>query len=382
MCEEFENRLGQGHRKAKKMNKLKMISFGISAALLATAAFGEPITSAGGPPSGKGPGGGGGGGGDPVVPANTGIYYNWMSSGITAAWNEKTAAWKESDGNFGYNNFGLGVTISVIDDHNSRNKIRGDLGDGSQRLTHGNWTSKQANMIAPLATMNNVDFGENTPLALASGFNVINLSFRENEAIEVGYALYDLEKSIIDIANRNDAFVAKSAGNGYGAAVGGNNLDGGSDYLSKGLIAGLDAQTNADIKDINNVYNSTIFVGAIDLNVVGDGSVSSSQMAVYSNVAGDNRAVQRQFLVVGVESTTGENSAGTGLSGTSFAAPIVAGYGAILSSKFTDADPAKVAGQLLRTARIDSFGSNNYKVAIHGQGEADIALAISPISIN
>jgi hypothetical protein len=381
MCEEFENRLGQGHRKAKKMNKLKMISFGISAALLATAAFGEPITSAGGPPSGKGPGGGGGG--DPVVPANTGIYYNWMSSGITAAWNEQRDGNGDLTGILGENNFGQGVTISVVDDFAGvAGTFGGDLGDGRQTLTHGGWTSKEANMIAPLATMNQVDFGKNTALELGTEFNVINLSFRENEAIEPGYALYDLEKSIIDIAKRNDAFVAKSAGNGYGAAVGGNNLDGGLDYLSLGLIAGLYDQTNADIKDTGNAYNSTIFVGAIEKNVVGDGSVSSSQMAVYSNVAGEDRKVQRQFLVVGVESAKGKNSAGTGLSGTSFAAPIVAGYGAILSNKFENPSPIEVAGQLLKTARIDSFGSNNYNVAIHGQGEADIARAISPNSIN
>ena len=102
----------------------------------------------------------------------------------------------------------------------------------------------------------------------------------------------------------------------------------------------------------------------------------NSSIASYSSIAGDNVNVQRQFLVVGVESAAGGPSFGTGLAGTSFAAPIVAGYGAVLSSKFTTASPSQVAGRLLETARTDRI--MNYNASIHGQGEADIAYAMSP----
>jgi subtilisin family serine protease len=96
-------------------------------------------------------------------------------------------------------------------------------------------------------------------------------------------------------------------------------------------------------------------------------------MASYSNVAGSNTTVQNQFLVVGVEGHK------TGLYGTSFAAPIVSGYAAILSSKFTNANPIQITNQLLVTARKDTV--SKYDPAIHGRGEASIARALAPASI-
>ncbi len=333
---------------------LKSLGFSFSVALLASTAFAEPISNARPPGVGGGGGDDGGGGG-----AVTGIYYDWMSFGINSAWADRTD---------GLENLGQKVEITVIDDFQSKSKIRGDLGDGQQRLRHGEWTSKQANMLAPLATMNNVHFGNDQAITLSAGFNVLNLSFRENEPIVPEYALYNLETSILTAAKTGDAFIAKSAGNGYGAAVGYNTIDGGKDYLSLGLIA--------DFASIDSgLYNSTIFAGAMNNNVVGEDGILSSEMASYSNIAGDDLTVQRQFLVVGVE------SAGTGLAGTSFAAPIIAGYASVLSSKWPGASPVDVAQQLLTTAQQDSFGTN-YNAAIHGQGEANISRAISPWTVN
>ena len=84
--------------------------------------------------------------------------------------------------------------------------------------------------------------------------------------------------------------------------------------------------------------------------------------------------MQDQFLVVGVD------SASTGLAGTSFAAPIVAGYAAIISSKFTTADVSAVADQLLGTARYDYLVSSDK--SRFGMGEACLSCALSPIAIN
>lgn len=68
------------------------------------------------------------------------------------------------------------------------------------------------------------------------------------------------------------------------------------------------------------------------------------------------------------------------LYGTSFAAPVVAGYAAIVGSKFATKDAAVVASKLLDTARINTiFG---YHIAIHGQGEACLSCALAPISLN
>ena len=93
------------------------------------------------------------------------------------------------------------------------------------------------------------------------------------------------------------------------------------------------------------------------------------------NYAGTDTTVQAQFLVVGVDGGL------TGLYGTSFAAPIISGYAAVLSSKFTSATPTLVASQLLSTA-LGMGEFSGYDITLHGQGEASISRALSPDSIN
>jgi subtilisin family serine protease len=78
-------------------------------------------------------------------------------------------------------------------------------------------------------------------------------------------------------------------------------------------------------------------------------------------------------LVVGVEGNK------TGLYGTSFAAPIISGYAAILGSKFTTATPTQITNQLLNTARKDTV--LGYNPQLHGRGEASIKNALAPVTI-
>jgi subtilisin family serine protease len=68
------------------------------------------------------------------------------------------------------------------------------------------------------------------------------------------------------------------------------------------------------------------------------------------------------------------------MEGTSFAAPIVAGYAAVLGSKFTSATPDQIVDQLLSTARRDTI--SNYSVSVHGQGEASLYRALAPSSLD
>ena len=82
----------------------------------------------------------------------------------------------------------------------------------------------------------------------------------------------------------------------------------------------------------------------------------------------------KDCLVVGVDS-----SALRGLAGTSFAAPIVSGYAAIVGSKFTTANAAAVANQLLNTARTDTVSGHH--AATYGRGEASLTRALAPASI-
>lgn len=270
-------------------------------------------------------------------------YYSWMSSEIQDAW--------------GQGFLGQGTRITVIDDFSSRYGIYGNLTSRTQLLRHGEWTRLEASLLAPGATIASQDFNSGNAVALgANQLNTLNLSYGmmasegySNE--QIGWSAQ--EGSIISYAHNGDAVIVKAAGNDA-VAVGAATSDGIVDYLNRALIG---AET-------------TLFVGALDRN----GSTSDlAQIASYSNYAGDDMTVQSQFLTVGV---AGDQ---TGLYGTSFAAPVITGYSAVLGSKFTTASPTQIANQLLDTARTDTI--LGYDPSIHGQGEASIARALAPTAI-
>ncbi len=265
----------------------------------------------------------------------------WMSVEVGQAWSQ------------GYK--GQGTTITVVDDFSSSSRFYGNLNGFTQIGRHGDWTYTEAKLIAPLATMRAVDFNSRNSIALNKGLNVLNLSY--GMMAKAGYSNVGWsakEASIINYAKTGTAIIAKAAGNDSGIAVGAVNRSGQLDYLNRDLIG---AQT-------------AIFVGALSTN----GTTSApARIASYSNIAGSNPLVQNKFLVVGVD------SAKTGLAGTSFAAPVISGYSAILGSKFKTATPVQITNQLLNTARKDTI--SGYNVAIHGRGEASIARALAPVSI-
>jgi subtilisin family serine protease len=270
------------------------------------------------------------------------VLRSWMSPEIGDAWKQ------------GYQ--GSGVTITVIDDFKSGSRIRGDLGLGTQRQRHGEWTRQEAGMVAPSATMRSIDFSSTGTVSLARGLNALNLSYGMFAA--AGHdvnriAWSDRERSIITYARDGSAVISKAAGND-GIAVRGVNASGNQDYLNLALVGA----------------QSGIFVGALERNGT---TGSPARLAGYSNFAGSDPAVQQNFLVVGVEGHK------TNLYGTSFAAPIVSSYAAVLGSKFTSATPTQIVNQLLSTARTDTV--SGYSAAIHGRGEASITRALAPASV-
>lgn len=276
-----------------------------------------------------------------ITPTPLLVVQPWMSPEIGEAWGK------------GYK--GQGVTVTVVDDFKSQTRYYGNLTGTTALLRHGEWTLKEANLVAPSAKMRAHDFTSGSKVWLNRGLNVLNLSY--GMMAPAGYSTVRWsaqESSIIDYARKGTAVISKAAGNDSGTAVGAPNANGQLDYLNRDLIGA----------------KSAIFVGALGSN----GTTSSpAKMAAYSNVAGTNTTVQSQFLVVGVEGSK------TGLYGTSFAAPVVSGYAAIVGSKFTKATPTQIASQLLSTARTDTIAG--YSAAIHGRGEASISRAIAPISI-
>ncbi len=264
----------------------------------------------------------------------------WMSRDVSNAW---ASGFK-----------GQGVSISVVDDY-TYDPFTGNLTGRTERKTHGQWTSQQAGLIAPRATVYRRSyFNEFSDLPLRSGLNVINLSYGITATRGSGGIDYEaLEDSIINYAQTSQAVVVKAAGN-ESVRIGG--VSGGEiDYFNVDLIGA----------------DSAIFVGSLNRN----GSTSSkARLASYSNFAGSNATVQRQFLVVGV------NESQMKMAGTSFAAPSVAGYAAILGSKFTSATPDQIVDQLLSTARKDTIA--NFRATVHGRGEASLSRALAPSSLD
>lgn len=264
---------------------------------------------------------------------------SWMSPDVGAAWS------------LGYK--GQGTNITVIDDFKSNSGHWGKLASGMQLRRHGEWTMTEAAMEAPGATVRSIDFSSQAPVPLHKGLNVLNLSY--GMYARNGYSPNLIrwgarEQSIIVDAREGKAVVSKAAGNDA-VAIGAANRAGNVDYLNSALKGG----------------KSAIFVGALNKN----GTPSSkATLASYSNVAGSDATVQRQFVVVGVEGDK------TNLHGTSFAAPIVSAYAAILGSKFTTATPTQITNQLLTTARQDTIA--NYNAAVHGRGEASLSRALAP----
>ncbi len=312
------------------------------------------------PGGGSGGGGGGGGGGTP-----TSTYYGWMAADVDDMWA------------LGFT--GAGSTITVVDDFSSGDVFEGRLNLNDVTLKHhGDYTSEIAGMIAPGAKVVQRDWSSGGPVRFDSSvFNVVNASYslQTTAGLNVDSLLFSRrDQSLIDGAWNGTAFMAKSAGNDWGVGVGDPFLIGGvnyQDYLGLALIGAPGA----------------IFVGALQDN---GSEGAKAAIASYSTVAGANTTVQSQFLVVGVDAggTSGGEFANYGadcgtvatghcLYGTSFAAPVVAGYAAIVGSKFGTKDAANVASRLLLTARTDTV--LDYKITVHGQGEACLSCALAPL---
>lgn len=268
---------------------------------------------------------------------------NWQSSEVLAAFKA------------GYT--GQGTRITVVDEYRATaQKLTGRmLASGLQSQTHGYWTSEEANLTAPGAAIVRQQFATGAAISLApTGLNVINASY--GMMAPFGFTNVQFggtEASMISHAKSGKAVVVKAAGNDSVNMLT-RNVYGLNDYLSVSLKGAP----------------SAIFVGALDKN----GTVTAkANIASYSNKASADAVVQKQFLMVGVAANQ------TGLAGTSFAAPIVSGYAAILGSKFKTAGATQVTNQLLNTARTDTI--NGYNIAVHGRGEASLTRALAPVAI-
>lgn len=265
---------------------------------------------------------------------------------------------------------GFGTTLITVDNFGGLT-YSGSLDGTPESWTHGAWTFKQSGMIAPGATqvsLSNQSTGADALKSVSvaygtSGLNVVNLSFglMEYAGVDVtadsytlGTALWD---SLVDEAHAGSAVFVKAAGNTNGGTVDGTVM--------------MRMPRPTQVFDALNVQligaPGALFVGALD----GNGTESNrASIASYSTIAGTTPGVSEMFLVVGVRSDI------TGLAGTSFAAPIVSGYASLLGEKFSTATPDLIVDRLLQTATEKTIV--DYDPYVHGQGEANLSLALSP----
>jgi hypothetical protein len=170
--------------------------------------------------------------------------------------------------------------------------------------------------------------------------------------------------SVTNLSNFSNAVIINAAGN--------DNLD------TKYSLTALALSGNT------NVASRLLVVGALDKN----GTVASpATKASYSNYAGSSSAISDRFVMAngtmpwtaGSVKIGGTNFAGD-YSGTSFAAPLVAGYAAVVMQKFPNLSAANTSNIILDTARTDTLSCHpSCSSAIYGKGEASLSRALAPV---
>lgn len=268
---------------------------------------------------------------------------------------------------------------------------------------HGINTMMITNLTAPGASLFALQFDSingapsgtaktinNANLSSSRSINVVNASFGSNwigggytstygqapslESYLLAYTLnqsnisawtnfFSGSSSVTNLNNVSSAVIVKSAGN-------------------DGLITGFDLYADSYASNAS-IRPRLLLVGALDK----DGTVNDkATIATYSNIAGTNATIADRFVVANGNTPYLNNSlkidgnlVGWG-AGTSFAAPRVAGYAAIVMHKFPNLDAAKTSSIILDTARYDTLTCHpNCNQSIYGKGEASLSRALAPV---
>lgn len=273
--------------------------------------------------------------------ASAQAQYTWMSKDVGVAWSQ------------GFK--GSNTNIIVHDTFNSTYNIKAKINSLSNKWTtqaHGDWVANIAQAIAPESSIQSISWNT-IPALTPNRFNIVNMSY----AIP-GSKGNEFQHFSVAIAQKGSAVVVKAAGN-FNTDMSLLDQNGGKNY---DLL-------NVALKGLPGV----IFAGAL----AGHGEITPNKTATragYSNYPGSDSAYQNRFLMVGVPTSMT-------LAGTSFAAPQLSAYAAIISSKFTKATPIEVANQMLNTARTDTIRNYNDNKALFGRGEASLSRALSPVSL-
>ena len=318
--------------------------------------------------------------------STVGPTINTPSADVLAAWK---AGWT-----------GLGKNITLLDSYANIASCSDTA--GTSNGCHGLHTMLIAGLIAPYANLTALDLNMNSvgkvgntgsDLASPVNTNVINLSlgftpcnngcggapttadFATLTSTSSGWnsnvvALLNTTSNGFNISNMLNSVVVKSAGNAY--------QDAKYDTTTAALVA------NASIA------SRLLVVGALDKN--GTTSIPANidtligTTRYYSNYAGSNTAISDRFVFAYGHDPYDSLSVafnGTGSpvgQGTSYAAPIVAGYATVVMQKFPNLDAVKTSSIILDTARYDTLTCYpRCDPAVWGRGEASLSRALAPV---
>ena len=290
------------------------------------------------------------------------------SADVLAAWN---AGWT-----------GIGTNLMTIDSYSSVGAC------DSPTSCHGVVAMMISDLVAHGASKFALDWGLATSaktiggatLATPTNMNVINMSYAADAASTTAAINFLTGSTTIPNLTVTGAVLTKAAGNNLGQDT--YSYTAGGEFFVKGLV------------DNANTAARLLIVGALDKN----GSLASpASIASYSNIAGTTIAAQNRFVVANGNApyanngvsingadiagwNTGGSCAAAGSCGTSYAAPVVAGYASILLQKFPNLDAAKTSNIILDTARTDTLScSPNCDPTIYGKGEASLSRALAPV---
>jgi Subtilase family len=288
---------------------------------------------------------------------------------------------------------GKGKNILMVDEY-----------DVTAEYGHGVTTMILANRYAAGATMFGVDITydsslrnpvimnyDGTNLTSTVNMDVVNLSFTFtpqsvlcNNACGTIPSLTDYNNAIDSTSTYNNLMIDYLSGN---SSVNYANLSNAVIVKSAGngaIDSKYDVTTLAFSKN-QSILNRLLVVGALD----SVGTVSNhANLAYYSNVAGIDPNIQSHFLLEngggpGNYTVNNADSTTSSGSGTSYAAPRVAGDAAIVMQKFPNLSAVSTTNLLLQTARYDTlscyYTASGCPPSIYGQGEVSLSRALAPV---
>lgn len=321
--------------------------------------------------------GGGGGGGSSAATAidgfnmtegsaDTKLGATYMQEILTAASSSTTVSTMysridltglESAHSAGWT--GKGKTITVMDGNSFS-------GNGY----HGRYVSDIARFVAPGASRNEyvlsdvlTDSSKNITtiasdiITTSSGYTPFSVAADGTLASNLDDLVHDMESSSALVT------VAAQHSNWTGTGSGDKNYAGNGGFTDC-PVSGTMTVSNCNTWSIDGLDSSNvIYVGEVD---------SSNNIPDWSNQAGS--AHKNQFIVTSSDAITSSSDGSP--DGNSFAAPRVAGAGALVRHKFPNLSGAQTATTILHTA--DDLGVAGVD-AVYGHGKLNVGKALAPV---